>query len=358
MCTRCVPFLLAVILFVPFMLGPLSGPVVAGAIVADHNAVAEFDDIPLSVIEQVADDYRIYYGHTSHGSQIMTGLDMVEAENAAYAQPYCREVSDDLGHGGDTSWVPITRSYLDSHGDINVVMWSWCGGCSDNTEAGINIYLNAMNGLEADYPTVTFIYMTGHLDGGGVDGNLYQRNNQIRNYCNAHNKVLFDFADVESWDPDGTYYPDETDACGWCSVWCGSHSCPGCERCAHSHCFNCFLKGKAFWWLMATVSGWSLGSAVDDEKHGELPKDYLLHQNYPNPFNPVTRISFDLPVRSGVRLTVYNVAGQKVATLVDGVCRAGRHTVEWAAGEAASGVYLYRLETAEFTLTKKMLLLK
>jgi len=136
-----------------------------------------------------------------------------------------------------------------------MVMWSWCGGCSDNTESGINIYLQAMTGLETAYPNVTFVYMTGHLDGTGVDGNLYARNNQIRAYCTANNKILYDFANIESYDPAGTYFPDESDACGWCSDWCSSRDCDACS-CAHSHCFNCYRKGRAFMWLLARLSGW------------------------------------------------------------------------------------------------------
>ncbi len=229
----------------------------AAALTANHNACAAFDLIPLSVIEDIAIDYNIYYAHTSHGSQIMTGLDMVEAEDAAYAQPYCYERSDDLGHVGDTSWVPYTRTYLDATPACNMAMFSWCGGCSDNTVAGIQIYLDKMEELEADYPLVTFIYMTGHLDGSGVDGVLYRNNNQIRDYCASHGKILFDFADIESWDPDGTYYPDETDACYWCADWCSTHTCPTCGGCAHSHCFNCYQKGKAWWWMMAKISGWT-----------------------------------------------------------------------------------------------------
>jgi hypothetical protein len=65
--------------------------------------------------------------------------------------------------------------------------------------------------------------------------------------------VLFDFADIESYDPEGTYYPDETDACAWCSSWCSSHTCVSCGECAHSHCFNCYRKGQAFWSLMAEL---------------------------------------------------------------------------------------------------------
>ena len=55
------------------------------------------------------------------------------------------------------------------------------------------------------------------------DGNLFQRNEQIRSFCRQNNKVLYDFADVESWDPAGDNYPGDTDACGWCSRWCAAH---------------------------------------------------------------------------------------------------------------------------------------
>jgi len=152
--------------------------------------------------------------------------------------------------------------YLNSTPECNIVMMSWCGGCSDNTEEGINTYLNTYNQLELDYPDVTFVYMTGHLDGTGVNGNLYARNNQIRAYCNNNNKVLFDFADIESYDPDGNYYPNDTDYCNWCIEWCKTHDCPDCG-CAHSQCFNCYLKGKAWWWMMARNSGWN-GTGGED----------------------------------------------------------------------------------------------
>jgi hypothetical protein len=235
----------------------VSGAVPAGgATVADHFCVAEFSSLTDSVIAQIETELNFYYVHTSHGSQIMTGLSLVYAEDSRFDPPYFYEVGDDLGHNGDTSWAAPTRTYLASHADCNVVMYSWCGGCSDNTETGINIYLNKMIELEAEFPSVRFIYMTGHLDGTGPTGNLYARNNQIRAFCTANDKVLFDFADIESYDPAGTWYPDETDACNWCADWCASYTCPTCS-CAHSHCFNCYQKGKAFWWLMTQLVGWT-----------------------------------------------------------------------------------------------------
>ncbi len=234
-----------------------AGSILADAIVADHNAVGQFDLIPEATFDQIRSEFNFFYGHTSHGSQIMTGISVLAGvEPELHAQPTFHEYGDDLGHVGDVSWVAPTRTYLDSHPECNAVLWSWCGGASDNTVAGIDIYLNAMAALELDYPDVVFVYMTGHLDGSGPEENLYLRNNQIRDYCTSHGKVLFDFADIESYDPDGTWYPDESDGCAWCADWCATHTCIACASCAHSHCFNCYQKGKAFWWMMAEVLGW------------------------------------------------------------------------------------------------------
>jgi PKD repeat protein len=95
-------------------------------------------------------------------------------------------------------------------------------------------------------------------------------------------------------------------------------------------------------------------------KNGDelLPADFALGQNRPNPFNPATEIAFSLPQAGHVTLHIYNVAGQKVATLVDEVVSAGTHVVQWDASTFSSGVYLYRLQADTFTETKKMVLLK
>ncbi len=102
-------------------------------------------------------------------------------------------------------------------------MWSWCGQ-ADTSEENIDTYLSLMTQLEEDYPNVRFVYMTGHLTGSGVDGNLNQRNEQIRAYCRDNNRVLYDFADIETYDPDGVYYGDKypTDACDYDSNGDGS----------------------------------------------------------------------------------------------------------------------------------------
>lgn len=90
----------------------------------------------------------------------------------------------------------------------------------------------------------------------------------------------------------------------------------------------------------------------------ETPAGYRLEQNYPNPFNPSTVINFNLSSSSQVLLSVYNIAGQRVAVLAQGAFSSGQHTVEFNAGNLSSGIYIYRLETDHFTAVRKMTLVK
>ncbi|MDX1702598.1 MAG: T9SS type A sorting domain-containing protein [Melioribacteraceae bacterium] len=88
------------------------------------------------------------------------------------------------------------------------------------------------------------------------------------------------------------------------------------------------------------------------------PMDYNLNQNYPNPFNPSTTISYSIPEQTFLKLTVYNVFGEEVQQLVNGVQEAGSYTIGFNGENLASGMYFYTLETDKFTATKKLLLLK
>jgi hypothetical protein len=100
-----------------------------------------------------------------------------------------------------------------------------------------------------------------------------------------------------------------------------------------------------------------------EENQPLVPSGYVLEQNYPNPFNPTTQILFSLPNNERVTLTVYNLLGQKIVSLVDGVMAAGTHVVTWngrdsRGSQLSSGVYFYRLESPSFSAAKRMLMLK
>ncbi|HTP12845.1 MAG TPA: phosphodiester glycosidase family protein [Bacteroidota bacterium] len=89
-----------------------------------------------------------------------------------------------------------------------------------------------------------------------------------------------------------------------------------------------------------------------------IPSDYILYPNYPNPFNPSTEIRFSLPHRDFVKLTIFDVIGRNVATLVSGELQAGTYSTRWNASGFPSGVYFYRLQTRGFVETRKLLLIR
>jgi hypothetical protein len=89
-----------------------------------------------------------------------------------------------------------------------------------------------------------------------------------------------------------------------------------------------------------------------------IPKEYNLYQNYPNPFNPATRIKFDIPKQSFVSIKIYDMAGREIAKLVDEELAPASYEYSWNAGSMPSGVYFYRIQTADYINTMRMVLVK
>ncbi len=379
-------------LIVLFIFGILHTTLYSQGLIVDHNST-NITDIPESNIILAKNSLHIAYGHTSHGSQLITGMNDLDAfmggndlyvwhegPLAGYLDIDDYFVSGDLGY---SDWDEKTRTYLDNanNSDVNVVIWSWCGQVSGYTEAQIDTYLSDMTSLENDYPNIQFVYMTGHLDGTGLTGNLHLRNEQIRAYCRENNKILYDFEDIESYNPDNVYFGDKipNDNCeydsdnngtrdsNWAIEWQNSHT-EGVDwyscYAAHSQSLNGNQKAYAAWWLWASLAGWNISTAIDDPT--ELPNNFELSQNYPNPFNPTTTIQYNLPVAGKVNLIVYNILGEKVESLVNENQPAGSHQITFNSDKLSSGIYFYKLEIEETnsknaipkSLMKKMILLK
>jgi len=90
----------------------------------------------------------------------------------------------------------------------------------------------------------------------------------------------------------------------------------------------------------------------------DIPKDFTLSQNYPNPFNPITKISFSIPSETDVTISIYDIRGRHIKTLVNEEKKAGYYDVNFNASDIASGIYFYKLKAGNFVLTKKMVIIK
>ena len=106
------------------------------------------------------------------------------------------------------------------------------------------------------------------------------------------------------------------------------------------------------------LNWFGLVNSIDDGYAEIMPALFTLSQNYPNPFNPITTIGFSIPANDHVSLTIYNIIGQKVATLVNEAKKAGYHVVNWDATNFASGLYFYQLKYGNKIQTRKMILVK
>lgn len=106
------------------------------------------------------------------------------------------------------------------------------------------------------------------------------------------------------------------------------------------------------------ISAYVITGPTGVKQDQNVPLTFNLDQNYPNPFNPSTKIKFNVPEAANVKLIVYNILGQEVATLINGEIPAGQHEVTFNASSLPSGAYLYRLQQGSSVMVRKMLLLK
>ncbi|NHJ12708.1 MAG: hypothetical protein EAX95_03490 [Candidatus Thorarchaeota archaeon] len=276
---------LMLILFAPLFASPLERvqgrnnevlPAVwPGGLIIDHTCI-DLNSIPDQWIDAAKANVKVHYAHTSHGEQITEGLDRLEAADAKYgqAQEYL-SLPSELGalcifdgNGEDTYITPdlywetpsglaSTQATIDANPEFTVSLWSWCTQLNYYDSEQVQDYLDAISGLEAANPDITFVYMTCNAQATGADGyNRYQNNQLIRGYCLDNDKVLFDFADLDSWSNGGHSTYDYVDGSVTYHVPVEHPDFNGDEA-GHTTFTSCEQKGRAFWWMAAMVAGWN-----------------------------------------------------------------------------------------------------
>ncbi len=298
----------------------LQGGGVRAEMLIDHTS-SDLAAIPDNWIEKAKQDLHIVYSHTSHGSQLVTGMNALKDftdyplnkynwTDDSQGNSFSLSLDDIYGadlSGGDqdndgngiADWADDTAIFLKNINNyhVNVIMWSWCSISGHD----IDLYLHSMEWLISQFSKggsdirafahpVQFVFMTGHAEGDGENGERSDALNRIiRAHCAAHDRILFDFADLENYDPDNKYFLDKnvTDAlyydfqgdgdANWAVEYIDRHDgseldklttgvgvslYDGCDSCAHSDGpnnlarLNCVLKGRAAWHLFARLAGW------------------------------------------------------------------------------------------------------
>ncbi len=326
----------------------------AQGLIIDHTCT-DLSLIPTAWIDSVKENVDMHYAHTSHGGQLTSGLDTIMSTNGFYAYEagwcslptapgvFCifdgQDIYDDY-ISPDLYWetaegMNYTRDVLDGNPSIRYTMWAWCGQPAYYDAGQMNAYCESLAVIDAEYPGVTVIYMTGHAQYDGWDGwNRYHNNNIIRDYCAAHSKPLFDFGDIDAW-----WFNPSTTAWEFHSYSYSGDIIPlehphyGIEEIAHTSWENCWHKGAAFWWMMARLEGW--GGPVGIDEDGALPNNLAISVS-PNPFNASCRIEID--GISTEKIEIYDVSGRKIdeIALLDGF----RSAVWRPSVNVPAGIYL------------------
>jgi len=254
------------------------------ALIIDHTCV-DISQIPAAWVDEVQSRLKWHFAHTSHGRQLLKGLELIEDNDSSFASAVAVSALPteegafcvfDGQEGGDNYIAPKeywsqkkgmnkTRDVLNHNPAINISQFCWCGELQEYTEAEVQAYLDSISVLEEEFPQVTFVYMTGNAQVQGSEGyNRYLRNEQIRRFCRDNNKVLFDFADLDAWwyNPDSERWEHATYEYDGVTIQTEHPHFNGDEY-AHTTLESCEQKGRAVWWMASRLAGWTPGQTVN-----------------------------------------------------------------------------------------------
>ncbi|MBI4722541.1 MAG: T9SS type A sorting domain-containing protein [Candidatus Stahlbacteria bacterium] len=312
-----------------------------GPLIIDHTCT-DLSIIPNDWIDSVKAKCKLHYAHTSHGSQLTTGMARIETNNSFYAvainysslpteanvfcifdgQESVTYITPDL-YWRTQDGMNRTRNVLNHNPSIKYSMWSWCCQLTSYSVAQVQAYLDSITKLETEYPNVTFIYMTCNAqETGGGGYNRHLRNQQIRQYCNTNNKVLFDFADLDAW-----WYNPGTSNWEFASYSYNDSTIPvehshfNGNEAGHTTYESCEQKGKAVWWMFAVLAGWKDSVGIEENANREIQNAEL--QANPNPFVQTTFIGYQLSANSqplsAPKIQIYDMGGRLVEVAKDNI---------------------------------------
>ena len=271
------------------------------AVIANHTIAYEdiLRTIPEEYINAARNNLHMAYQHTSHGTHVSYGMfglpDFMAGDELRFAitnndpQPDKLDFRDNAmvsyAEAGDnasdlsqneTAFIQATRNYLDDadNSEINVVMWSWCNIAGHDVAAN---YIPGMQSLINEYPSVAFIFMTGHAnkDSNVGDGKPKNQADLIINYCKENNFYCLDYYGIDTHDMDGNYWEDAGDdgnsstGGSFYADWQSSHSVgagyyenrssPGGSVTYGAHNsqhITANRKAYAMWYILASIAGW------------------------------------------------------------------------------------------------------
>ncbi len=274
-------------------------------VIADYTIAHEdiLRAIPDEYINAARNDLHVAYQHTSHGTHVSRGMfglpDYKAGDNVLFAitnndprddkldfRDYAMESyaeggvdASDLSRN-ETAFIQATRNYLDDpdNSEINVIIWSWCNIAGHDVATN---YLPGMQTLINEYPSVAFIFMTGHAnqDANLGDGNPKNQADLIINYCKENKFYCLDYYGIDTHDMDGNYWEDAGDdgnsssGGNFYADWQNSHSVgdgyfenkssPGGSVAYGAHNsqhITANRKAYAMWYILAIIAGWEGGN--------------------------------------------------------------------------------------------------